>query len=139
VRVILDILLLSLHHHLFLFLSLYFACHYHLRHPQKEQQRNFDCYMEWPVPFQLTFRLVIPSLYYVSSSPLSFVLMLHNPHLSRQNHSSLPLLTQGVVEKVSDIVKPLFLRGGADKSLARPTSRYRRTESWKTGGFRLNQ
>jgi hypothetical protein len=31
------------------------------------------------------------------------------------------------------------LRGGAVKSLARPTSRCRRTESWKTAGFRLDQ
>jgi hypothetical protein len=30
-------------------------------------------------------------------------------------------------------------RRGADKSLARTTSRSRRTESWKTAGFRLNQ
>jgi hypothetical protein len=32
-----------------------------------------------------------------------------------------------------------YLRGGADKSLARLISRCRRTESWKTAGFRLNQ
>jgi hypothetical protein len=31
------------------------------------------------------------------------------------------------------------IRGGADKSLARTTSQGRRTESWKTAGFRLNQ
>jgi hypothetical protein len=35
--------------------------------------------------------------------------------------------------------KLLFVRRGANKSLARPTSRCRRTESWKTAGFRLNQ
>jgi hypothetical protein len=28
------------------------------------------------------------------------------------------------------------MRGGADKSLTRPTFRCRRTESWKTAGFR---
>jgi hypothetical protein len=32
-----------------------------------------------------------------------------------------------------------FVRGGADKSLARPTSRCRRMYSWKTAGFKLNQ
>jgi hypothetical protein len=31
------------------------------------------------------------------------------------------------------------VRRGADKSLARPTSRCRRTESRKTAGFRLNR
>jgi hypothetical protein len=33
----------------------------------------------------------------------------------------------------------VYMRRGAVKSLARLTSQYRRTESWKTAGFRLNQ
>jgi hypothetical protein len=32
-----------------------------------------------------------------------------------------------------------YIWGGADKSFARPTSRCRRTEFWKSTGFRLNQ
>jgi hypothetical protein len=107
----LDVLFLPLHHHhLFLFLRLYCPSHYHLRHPQKEEQRNLDYCMEWPAQFHLTSHLVTPSLYYVSNYPLSFVLMPHNPHLNRQTHSTLLLLTQAVVEKIFDMVEHLFLK-----------------------------
>jgi hypothetical protein len=71
---------------------------------------KLDYYMEWPIPFQLTSHLVTPSLYYVSNSPLSFVLMYRNPHPNRQNHSSLLLHTRAVVEKISDMVETLFLK-----------------------------
>ena len=74
---ILDMLFFCLPLH-FLFIRLYCPSYYHLRHPQKEQQRNFYHYMVRPAPFQLTSHLVTPSLYYVSISPLSFVLMHHN-------------------------------------------------------------
>jgi hypothetical protein len=44
-----------------------------------------------------------------------------------------------VLPKAWSFKKIVSLRGGTGKSLARPTSRCRRTESWKTAGFRINQ
>jgi hypothetical protein len=61
--------------------------------------------------------------------------ILHMTH----KYGSIPSCKVEIITDELDQTSRCVIRGGADKSLAQPTSQCRRKESWKTAGFRLNQ